>query len=594
MNSDNNIKIIEKYEKIRELNPNKIILIIKKRENKRLLKKVLQQNYQVLVPNSKEELINKSFDLIIIDEYILQEYGNMLQEIRNSEKPVFLPVLLLTSQNNEDILYKELQTVDDLIRTPVGKAILKTRIKNLLHIRKLSLESDQRYHALAEKSPVGICILHSQKIVYANPAFTDICGKRYKDIFATPFLKFVYNDDKKKIKTIFEDNKTNKRSEELRIIGNNTYRWVDFSSTDIIYKEKKSILITVLDITKKKKSEKKIRYLSFHDKLTGLYNRVYLEEEIERLNTVRQLPLSIIMGDVNGLKLVNDAFGHQTGNRLLHKIGNILKSVCRKEDIISRWGGDEFVILLPSTTEKIGREICRRIKEACKEAQKKPIQLSIALGVATKDKSSTKIKDVLKKAEDRMYKNKIAGNESVRNSIIASLENTLLEKSHETKDHAERMNKLSVQFGRQLDLSPSILDELKLLTKLHDIGKVSIPERILKKPDILTAEEYEIVKGHPESGYRIVKAIPELAPVAEAILSHHERWDGTGYPRGLKKKDIPYIARILAIIDTYDVMTHQRSYKKALSKEKAIEEIRRCAGTQFDPELVGVFIEMIR
>ncbi len=575
------------------LPPPRILLMIKDRQNLRLLKELLQKEYQVVIWKSEDELLEQSIDLVLVDDYFLHNFENTLQEIRNREKPVYLPILLLTSQSNNSFLYKQLQAiVTDLIRTPVTKVLLRTRIESMLHIRRLSLESDQRYHELAEKSPVGICILHSQNIVYANPAFMGLCGEVHQDIFMMPFLKFVYKSDKYRVKRLFRNNQNNKM-EELRILNGNDIRWVEASFTNIIYKDKESILIMVLDITEKKRTEEEIKYLIFHDKLTGLYNRNFFEEEINRLDTKRQLPLSIIMGDVNGLKLVNDAFGHQTGDLLLKRIGNIIKKVCRKEDIIARWGGDEFLILLPKTPYEVGEKICNRIREACIQAQNKPIQLSMAIGIATKDKPDVEVKDTLKKAEDRMYKNKLVHNESTRNSIIASLENTLMEKSHETNDHAERMNKLAIQFGNKLKLSTSILDELKLLTKLHDIGKVSIPEQILKKPGKLTDEEYEKIKEHPESGYRIVIAVPELSPVAEAILSHHEHWDGSGYPRGLMKENIPYTARIISIIDSYDVMTHKRSYKEAVTEEKALEEIKNCAGSQFDPVLAEVFIDMM-
>ncbi len=578
------------------MNPikNKILLMTKNIENRRLIKKLLQEKYQVIIPKADEDLLTKSFDLILVDEYILKNYEDILREIKNNEKPVFLPILLLSSQNKNDVIYKQLQTiVTDLIITPVSKILLKTRIKNLLHIRKLSLQSDHRYHALSEKSPVGICVLQNQKIVYSNQEFINICGIQARDIIGVSFLKFVHKKDKDKVKGLFINNPNN-RSVEIRLLINNHLHWVKFNSTEIIYKDKKSLLITSLDITENVDSEKRIKYLNYHDKLTGLYNRNYFEEELARLNTERQLPLSIIVCDVNGLKLVNDAFGHQTGDLLLKKIANVIQKPCRKEDIIARWGGDEFVILLPQTPYEIGENICNRIKDACSKAQNKPIKLSVAMGVATKINSEIKINDTIKKAEDRMYKNKLAHNESTRNSIIASLENTLLEKSHETNDHAERMNKLAIEFAKILGLPTNQIDELKLLSKLHDIGKVSISEKILKKTTKLTDKEFEEIKGHPESGYRIIKAVPELAPVAESILAHHERWDGTGYPRGLAKEEIPYIARIISIIDSFDVMTHARSYKKAFSKEKAIAEIERCAGSQFDPKLAKAFIEMIK
>jgi diguanylate cyclase (GGDEF)-like protein len=352
--------------------------------------------------------------------------------------------------------------------------------------------------------------------------------------------------------------------------------------------------VTAQNITEKKKNQNKIKFLNYHDKLTGLYNRNYLEEKIKHLNTNRQQPISVIMGDINGLKLVNDAFGHQKGNQFLKSIANVLKSVCRKEDIIARWGGDEFVILLPKTSLKNARKIAERIRKFCAEADKNPIKLSIALGVSQIKDINQSYEEVFQNAEDRMYRNKIAGSESTSNSIILSLENTLLEKSHETKEHTTRMNRLVIKFAKKLKLSTSELDTLKLLSKLHDIGKVSIPKKILKKPGKLTEEEYKIIKGHPESGYRIVKSIPELASVAEGVLSHHEHWNGDGYPQGLAEENIPYTARIIAIIDSYDVMTHQRSYKSAMSKEEAVKEIQRCAGSQFDPHLAIKFIEMLQ
>jgi len=170
---------------------------------------------------------------------------------------------------------------------------------------------------------------------------------------------------------------------------------------------------------------------------------------------------------------------------------------------------------------------------------------------------------------------------------------TVYEKSQETEQHAERLAELSTRVGRMLNLMEKDLGELQLLGMLHDIGKIGIDDKILNKPGKLTEEEWVIMKRHPEIGYRIARASHKLARIADYILTHHERWDGTGYPKGLKGNDIPLLSRILAVADAYDAMTEDRVYRKAMSKEQALEEIRQNAGTQFDPLISNIFIETI-
>jgi HD-GYP domain-containing protein (c-di-GMP phosphodiesterase class II) len=173
------------------------------------------------------------------------------------------------------------------------------------------------------------------------------------------------------------------------------------------------------------------------------------------------------------------------------------------------------------------------------------------------------------------------------------LTNTLREKSFETEEHTERTRDLATALGKRIGLSESWLVALSLMASLHDIGKIATPDDILAKPGPLTAEEREIVKKHPEVGYRIIRALPDLAPIAEAILSHHEWWDGSGYPRGLEGEAIPLTARIIALVEAYDAMTHAHPPKSAMTREEAIEQLRRGAGSQFDPYLVEEFIQMI-
>lgn len=349
---------------------------------------------------------------------------------------------------------------------------------------------------------------------------------------------------------------------------------------------------TIEDITERKRAVDQIRYLSFHDKLTDLYNRVYFEEELNRLDTERQLPISIIMGDVNGLKLVNDAFGHAAGDKLLMRVAQILRDCCRREDVIARLGGDEFAIFLPRTGFKVTSVIIDRIKFACLNASKDPVHLSIALGAVTKESPSQNIQEVLREAEERMYRSKLLESKSLRASIISSLKRTLFEKSHETEEHTNRLQRVALKIGHALGLSEGELNDLSLLSTLHDIGKIAIPEGIIVKPGQLSPEEWDLIWKHPEIGYRIAAATPELVPIAEAILAHHEWWDGTGYPRGLKGEEIPLLSRIISIVDAFDVMTFGRPYKERVTQEQALMELQKQAGVQFDSKLTEIFVKM--
>jgi HD-GYP domain-containing protein (c-di-GMP phosphodiesterase class II) len=192
-----------------------------------------------------------------------------------------------------------------------------------------------------------------------------------------------------------------------------------------------------------------------------------------------------------------------------------------------------------------------------------------------------------------MYRNKLLESKSFRTSLLASLRQTLFEKSHETEEHTRRLQRLALQIGNALKLPDSTLDELTLLANLHDIGKIAIPEEIIIKPDKLSLEEWDLIRKHPEIGYRIANSSPEMVPVAEGILSHHEWWNGAGYPRMLFGKEIPLVSRIISVVDAYDVMIYGRPYKRALSQQEAFEEIRRCAGSQFDPLISQILLKIL-
>ena len=346
----------------------------------------------------------------------------------------------------------------------------------------------------------------------------------------------------------------------------------------------------------RKQAEERIKHLSFHDSLTGLYNRAYFEEELERYNFPRYYPLSIVMLDVNGLKVINDTFGHQEGDRLLQHLSQILTSVSRQGDILARIGGDEFAILLPSTTSEEAHKFCQRIKKACQQDKIELIYLrpNISLGHATQEGKYKDVNSLLKVADRNMYQDKLFNGKSREKHFLEAFRIILAERDPHTSDHAQRLQELALSLGKRVGLTEYQLGNLKLLALLHDIGKIGIPDSILFKTYTLTPSEWKKMREHSRIGYRMAKNIPDFAPIAREILYHHEHWDGNGYPDGLKGEDIPLLSRIISIVDAYDVMQSRRSYKGAVSKTEALKEIKKYAGTQFDPQLVEIFLKIVK
>jgi len=331
----------------------------------------------------------------------------------------------------------------------------------------------------------------------------------------------------------------------------------------------------------------------YYDQLTEVYNRHYFEKKIKEFDQ-QQFPISIILGNLNNLKRINKKYGYQRGNLFIKKAAEILSSFCEGNDIIARNGGDEFVLLLPESDIKKAEKISKGITKNCSCLSGKYQGMTVALGIASRSTKNRRLTDVYQLANDRMYRNKISGAGSFKFEIFSAFERMLGEKTGETVAHARRMELLSVKLAERLKIPAYQIDELKIAARLHDIGKIIIADYILNKPDALTEDEYKKVKEHTNTGFRIIKSMPALENVARIILSHHERWDGNGYPKNLERVEIPYLARIISIVDTYDIITHERPYKKARSAAEALKEIQKGAGTQFDPLLAAEFIDLIK
>jgi diguanylate cyclase len=353
------------------------------------------------------------------------------------------------------------------------------------------------------------------------------------------------------------------------------------------------VVVVFRDYSEKWQRLKQIEYLNFHDDLTGLYNRRFFEEELRRLDIPRNLPISIIMADINGLKLINDSFGHLVGDEMLQKTASCLKEVCREDEIIARLGGDEFVVILPKCNESQAELVISRIKDSLKKESIYKLELSVSFGYRCKLKPENSIQNILKESEDYMYRNKLFESSSMRNKTVELISKTLFEKNGRELLHSKRVSRLCELFAVKMGFDEDHVAFLKTTGLMHDIGKIAIEEDILNKIGKLTSTEYNEIKKHPEIGYRILCSVSEFSEVAIHVLQHHEKWDGSGYPQGLKGEEISIDARILALSDAYDAMTMSRTYRKVLTKDEAIVEIERCLETQFDPILGRVFIELL-
>lgn len=368
------------------------------------------------------------------------------------------------------------------------------------------------------------------------------------------------------------------------------------TSISPIYDENKNVIGAVgisRDITEPMQKQKEIEYINIHDFLTGLFNRRYFVEAFARADNDLNYPLGMMMIDLNGLKIFNDAYGHNTGDLALIEVAKVLKSVSKESDIVCRIGGDEFAIIMNNTTLTEIDTIKDLIKNKLSEILIENIPISVAIGYEIKADLETNLEKMIKNAENHMYRNKVTEGKSVRNSAIKAILKTLTDKFDEEKTHSNRVCELCRKMGDALNLKSDDLRELEVAGLFHDIGKISIPDEILHKPSKLTKEEFDVIKTHTENGYHILRAADEYSNLAEYALSHHEHWNGQGYPRGLEGTNIPLFSRIICIVDAFEAMTSDRVYRKKMDELAAVNEIIKYSGTQFDPNLAQIFVEKV-
>jgi len=575
----------------------------------------------------KSSIIAASPDLVICHD----REGNYLDILSSSEELLYLPRKELLGKKMSDVLPTDLaekigkaihdalatgklQTMEYTLKTPSGNHSFESRIKSsgenevICFIRDVTeqkrtekklRESEERYRQILSSIEEGYYEVDlAGNIMFFNDALPKMIGYTREEFMGMSYKQLYKDPD-----TVFQT---------FHRVFLSGHPETDFTldmvkkNGEVAYGELSISLITdksgykigfrglARDITERVKFEKKLKYLSMHDQLTGLYNRAFFEEELSRLSQSREYPITLITTDLDDLKLVNDSLGHDAGDRSLKAAAEILKQSVRGVDILARVGGDEFAVILANTSIPEGEKIAARIREKIDlyNSNHSDMPLGLSIGLATAPSPEKSLHEVYHLADDLMYRDKLYRSTKARNKSVQALLAALDERDYITQGHAKRLESLCRRMGEAVMLSSSQLADLALLAQVHDLGKVGIPDKILFKKGPLTDEEWKIMHLHPEKGYRIAITSPDLADVADLILRHHEKFDGSGYPLKLKGEDIPIECRILAIVDAFDAMTNDRPYSKAKSKEEAIEEIKNSAGTHFDPRLVEIFLSL--
>lgn len=382
-------------------------------------------------------------------------------------------------------------------------------------------------------------------------------------------------------------------AEYRRLCKDGSYKWV-LDRGQALWDNKQNPLRmagSFTDIGTRKQMEEKLFYFSMRDSLTGLYNRAYFQEELRRLNDGRYSPLAVIVCDVDGLKLYNDSFGHQMGDRLIKTAADILQKTFRTGDVVARIGGDEFAILLPRVSRETVDNILARLKKTIADlnSENPEFLLSISVGMAISHSKMLNLDQLFREADHDMYREKSTSGQQIRAAIARTVVRLLERRDYVAEGHTLRVAKLSEGLAMEMGLPAERINDLLLLADYHDLGKVGISDEILFKQGPLSADEFKEMQRHSEIGHRIALSVMDVRPIADWILKHQEWWNGKGYPLGLAGEQIPIECRILAIADAYDTMTSERPYRQALSHEAAMKELRLGAGTQFDPFLIELF-----
>lgn len=495
-------------------------------------------------------------------------------------------------------LYVQLRSMLKIRRKNQIEKAKTERLQELVAARTSELhEMKEKYKRMLDDLPALVCeYLPDATLTYVNKGYSRFFGESKEEIVGKKFLEFIDPELRSKairsMTFLSPEQSANVTVDMMERNGEKV--WTEWRNRAIFDEHGNAVqhYSIGLDITERKKAEQRLVFLGYHDYLTGLYNRRFFEEEMKRLDRARNLPLTIVMADVNGLKLVNDSFGHLEGDQLLKNVAASMRNGFRADDILARIGGDEFAVILPNTCMDTAEQIVMRAKEQVKQFSDTRILHSVSFGFATKTSEEEDLHEVFTAAENIMYRHKVYESASMRSKIVGLIMNSLFEKSKREMDHSRRVGELAAAIAAKMSFTDEEIEEIRIAGFVHDIGKIGVQEKILNKDGRLTIQEWVEMKKHPEAGRRILSSVDEFKALADLVVAHHERWDGKGYPNGLRAEEIPIEARIITVADSYDAMTSERTYRSSMNRDKAIEEIKKNAGRQFDPVVVEAFLSL--
>lgn len=563
----------------------------------------ISQAWTKLLGYSIEEALGKSFEPYVHPED-LKTVTDFFDNIKKTKKRMEISDYRLKHKDGSwHIFTTNAVPIWDENRKITGYAGTARDITENINIaRELRMEKELFQTTLLSVGDGVVSTDSSGYIILMNQVAQNLTGwtqEEAKNMHLSKVFPIIREDNREpanvEIKNAFDNGEILEIQDVLLISRNGKEIPIEKTSAPVRDSEGNitGVVTVFRDFTERKEKQKQVQYLSYHDQLTGLYNRRYMEDSLNRLNTERNLPLCIMMMDVNGLKMANDAFGHKMGDRLLVTSSEILLSVTRADDILCRVGGDEFMLILPQTDNETAGKIKKRISEKTRNTLLDSVVVSLAVGYEIKTQVSQDINDILRQADSNMYKDKFKHGREMRLKTVNNILNDIDKKYSHEKEHREKVAEYSLMIGKALDFDDNRMEELKLAAMVHDVGKIKVSGDILNKKGKPSKEEWEELKKHSVTGYNILKAVDDYASIAEEVLHHHERWDGKGYPKKLKGEDIPLISRIISVADAFQAMTSERAYKEKISVKKAIEEIKHCSGKQFDPEISKIFIELL-
>ncbi|MBS3988000.1 MAG: diguanylate cyclase [Erysipelothrix sp.] len=548
---------------------------------------------------------------------------------------MFLPLFSIVQRLVEDYFYKVEQRHHNLIKQFTLKVSnnlnLETISDELLKVIKDITDHDRAYlflenaetshyefHASIKKlDKVTFTMLKTHPFVHWFKRYDDIIYDQFIDVH--PFFKTMWDNERNNLLLMrFEAAiplKYNGQLIGMLLIGSKD---ATTRLAESVLNQVATLCATAAITISNAKLYEKTKREAIVDSLTNVYNRRYFMDTLNELSkNVRQQSLALIMLNIDMFSLYNDLYGHVAGDKALIKLANTIKTICGSQGHICRYGEDTFAILLPYADSKMAYEMAEKIRlrmSTLSMSNDNQTQrfITVSSGICVAPTLANDGNDLLHKAnmtlrsvktngknqsliyDEEVVEKQSQGSEEMNMATVYALTAAIDAKDHFTFGHSQRVARYACAIAEEMNASKEEVELIRTASLLHDIGKIGVPESILTKQTALSDEEYETMKRHVDMSITIIKYLPSFSHVIPAVMGHHERWDGYGYPRKIAGENIPFSARCIAIADAFDAITSDRHYKSFLSTEHALEEIERNAGTQFDPQLAQAFVRVVK